>query len=53
MSAKSQKAALGVHLSDLAMYIDIHRTRAEADHKKYRPMTKVGAENNIPAPNSN
>jgi hypothetical protein len=34
LGAESQKAALGVHLSDLARYIDIQRARAKSDHEK-------------------
>lgn len=34
LGADSQKAALGVHLSDLANYIDRQRTKAISDHDK-------------------
>lgn len=34
LGAESQKAALGVHVSDLAKYIDNQRARAKSDHEK-------------------
>ncbi|NSX08620.1 pyocin activator PrtN family protein [Pseudomonas lini] len=34
LGAESQKAALGVHLADLANYIDRQRTKAKSDHEK-------------------
>lgn len=34
LGAVSQKAALGVHLADLANYIDCQRTKAKSDHDK-------------------
>ncbi|SFX98317.1 MULTISPECIES: pyocin activator PrtN family protein [unclassified Pseudomonas] len=34
LGAESQKAALGVHLVDLANYIDQQRTKAKSDHEK-------------------
>ena len=30
----SQKSARGVHLSDLADYLDVQRTKAKAEHEK-------------------
>ena len=34
LGAESQKAALGVHVADLAKYIDAQRVRAKSDHEK-------------------
>lgn len=34
LGADSQKAALGVHLADLANYIDRQRIKAKTDHEK-------------------
>lgn len=34
LGAESQKAALGIHLSDLANYIDRQWTKAKSDHEK-------------------
>ncbi|MHC8334740.1 pyocin activator PrtN family protein [Pseudomonas sp. LB3P25] len=34
LGAVSQKAALGVHLADLADYIDKQRAKASAEHEK-------------------
>ncbi|MFD2883206.1 pyocin activator PrtN family protein [Pseudomonas lini] len=31
---RSQKSARGVHLSDLADYLDAQRTKAKAEHEK-------------------
>lgn len=34
LGANSQKAALGVHLKDLAEYIDLQREKARQEHQK-------------------